>query len=320
VTDTGAWVLEILDRSGRVQHRLPAGPGDLSLGRAPDNDVVLDDPFVDPHHAVLSIDEADVRLRDLGSLNGTWLGSRRRVDAAALSHGQRVHLGHSVVRLRARDATVPPARRDATSHGVLSAFRRPTVLVLCLLLAIATLALDAWLEETRTLGAGILANQLSYPLLGLLFWAGLWSVINRVVSHRPNFAAHLAIGALALAGLFVADQGVPLVAFALDWHAAAPWWVLGVEILVVGLALFAHLQFISPGRRPVQALSAVAVSAVLIGSPDLGDWLRRDDFSSFPLLDPLLKPPATKMVDGRSVEEFFGDASRFRDELEQTSP
>ncbi len=315
-TATG-WVLEVLDRGGRVLRRVWTQPGVLRVGRALDNDVVLDDPFVDAHHLDLVVTPEGVHVEDRDSMNGTWLAARRRVRHASLSDGQKVQVGHSTLRLRSPAASVPPAWRDATSHGWVSVFRRPLVLFACLVLAILALGFDAWVEETRSLSAGILANQLAYPILGLLFWAALWSGMNRVSSHQPNFGVHLGIGALALAGLFIGDQGVRLLAFAFDWHDAAPWGELGAEITVIGLALFAHLQYIAHGRRSLQALGAVVVSAVLIGSPALGDWLRRDDFNSLPALNPLLKPPAARLVEGQSIEGFLDQAERFRDDLRQ---
>jgi hypothetical protein len=313
---SSGWLLEVLDQSGRVQSRVPIEPGRLTLGRSPDNDVVLDDPYVDPCHAVLHVDAEGVRLRDLDSLNGAWLDGRRRIREAPLEAGQSVQLGHSRVRLHSLSATVPPAWRDATSHGWAAQFRRPLVLVFSLLLAVAGLAFDAWLEETRRLSAGILANQLAYPLLGLLLWAGLWSGINHVTSHRAYFSAHLAIGASALALLFFGEHAVLVIAFAFDHHAAAPWMLLAVEILVVGGALFAHLQYVVHGRRGLQAVGAVLVAAILFGSPALGDWLRRDDFSSHPFLNPLLLPPAVQQVEGQSVQGFLDEATPLRDSVE----
>ncbi len=318
MTGAAGWLLEVLDRAGRVQSRIPVDDGALTLGRAPDNDVILEDPYVDPHHAVLEVGAGGVRLRDLDSLNGAWLDGRRRVRETRLDGGQSVQLGHSRVRLRSVTAAVPPAWRDATSHGWAAQFRRPWVLVVALLLALGGLAFDAWVEETRRMSAGILANQLAYPLLGLLFWAGLWSGVNLVTSHRAHFGAHLAIGASALAFLFLGEQAVLLAAFAFDHHAAAPWLLLAVEILVVGAALFTHLQYVMHGRRGLQAAGALFVAAVLFGSPALGDWLRRDDFSSHPLLNPLLLPPAVKQVDGRSIEEFIGDAEALGEALESS--
>lgn len=316
MSQPGGWILEVLDRGGRVQQRKPMESGVLAIGRAPDNDIIVDDPFVDPHHAELLLDGSGPRVRDLDSLNGTWLDGRRRVSEARLTHGQAVQLGHSVLRLRSVDAAVPPAWRDATSHGWVAWFRRPGVLALGLLLAAASLVFDAWLEETRRLNPGILANQIAYPLLGLVLWAGLWAGINRISSHRANFGVHLAIGAWAWAILFLGDQLARFLAFAFDWHASASWSLLIQEIAVTGVALFVHLQYVAHGRRPLQALGALTVSAILFGSPVLGDWLRRDDFSPQPFLNPLLLPPAAKIADGRSVAVFLEDAEGLRSEVE----
>jgi ABC-type multidrug transport system ATPase subunit len=46
----------------------------VTIGSAPDNDVVLDYPIISGHHARLLIDGEQVTLEDLGSLNGTAVG------------------------------------------------------------------------------------------------------------------------------------------------------------------------------------------------------------------------------------------------------
>jgi pSer/pThr/pTyr-binding forkhead associated (FHA) protein len=48
-----------------------------ALGRAADNQVVLDDQFVSSHHASLSLRDGAWWLRDLGSTNGTLLNGRQ---------------------------------------------------------------------------------------------------------------------------------------------------------------------------------------------------------------------------------------------------
>jgi ABC-type multidrug transport system ATPase subunit len=62
-------VLEV--RRGDGRHELVLSPGETSIGRAPDNDVVVDDPLVSRHHARLRWDGACLRVTDLGSSNGT---------------------------------------------------------------------------------------------------------------------------------------------------------------------------------------------------------------------------------------------------------
>ncbi len=43
----------------------------ITIGRAPDNTIVIDDPSVSAHHAELRLVGEDYRLKDLGSTHGT---------------------------------------------------------------------------------------------------------------------------------------------------------------------------------------------------------------------------------------------------------
>jgi pSer/pThr/pTyr-binding forkhead associated (FHA) protein len=63
-----------------------------SIGRNPSSDVFLDDITVSRRHAELRRSGARFELRDLGSLNGTYV-NRERVDAVALSSGDEVQIG-----------------------------------------------------------------------------------------------------------------------------------------------------------------------------------------------------------------------------------
>ena len=58
-----------------------AGEDQLSVGRQPDCDLVLDDPSVSKTHAVLRWDDANKRcsVQDTGSTNGTFLNASIRV-------------------------------------------------------------------------------------------------------------------------------------------------------------------------------------------------------------------------------------------------
>ena len=65
----------------------------ITIGRSPDNDVVLDSPTVSRHHAVVErIKEGVFRLRDLGTPNGVFVNGRR-VKSAILKAGDKVQIG-----------------------------------------------------------------------------------------------------------------------------------------------------------------------------------------------------------------------------------
>ena len=72
-------LVELLDRAGSViaRHRFDQLP--VRLGRAYDNDVIVDDPFVAPSHVQIERREDGVLIaRDLGTRNGTHAVAKLR--------------------------------------------------------------------------------------------------------------------------------------------------------------------------------------------------------------------------------------------------
>jgi hypothetical protein len=63
-----------------------------AIGRHPDSEVFLDDITVSRRHVVVERDRDGYTLRDVGSLNGTYV-NRKRVDEARLRFGDEVQIG-----------------------------------------------------------------------------------------------------------------------------------------------------------------------------------------------------------------------------------
>ncbi|HWB55765.1 MAG TPA: FHA domain-containing protein [Gaiellaceae bacterium] len=64
----------------------------VSLGRAPECEIFLDDVTVSRRHAVVTRGADGFTLHDEGSLNGTYV-NRRRVESAKLEDGDEVQIG-----------------------------------------------------------------------------------------------------------------------------------------------------------------------------------------------------------------------------------
>jgi len=64
----------------------------VTVGRHPDSDIFLDDVTVSRRHAELVRDEDATSVRDLGSLNGSYVNGER-VDQRALATGDEVQIG-----------------------------------------------------------------------------------------------------------------------------------------------------------------------------------------------------------------------------------
>ncbi len=63
-----------------------------TVGRHPESDIFLSDLTVSRRHAEVMISESGFEVRDVGSLNGTYV-NRQRVDSAQLQNGDVVQVG-----------------------------------------------------------------------------------------------------------------------------------------------------------------------------------------------------------------------------------
>jgi pSer/pThr/pTyr-binding forkhead associated (FHA) protein len=71
----------------------------VRIGRAPDNDIVLEDPVVSTHHAVIRVVAGASLIEDLDSTNGLAIGNpANKVSQAKLSAGDVVYFGSRAVR------------------------------------------------------------------------------------------------------------------------------------------------------------------------------------------------------------------------------
>lgn len=87
--DSSAW---LVDPAG---HRYQLTSVATRIGRAPDNDIVVDDPKVSRTHAAIIDTGTGYAVTDLRSANGVELGDSRVQGSAPLAGGDRIHIcGH----------------------------------------------------------------------------------------------------------------------------------------------------------------------------------------------------------------------------------
>jgi FHA domain len=91
--------LRWIDQDGvRRSYSLPLQNGFMvSIGRAPDNDIVLQVNGVSRYHAQISSEDNSVQVNDLNSRNGTYVNSSRIFKPHTLSIGDSVQLGEAVL-------------------------------------------------------------------------------------------------------------------------------------------------------------------------------------------------------------------------------
>jgi len=134
-----------LQYDGRVLKEYVVMSG-MTIGRLPDNTVIIDNPAVSGHHARVFVDGDRVILEDLKSTNGTFV-NEQHVTRHLLQHGDRVLVGkHQLVydRAGAEAAAGEPAIAGIGDTMYLDTKKHRTLL--------ATLR-DARVEADKAIGA-----------------------------------------------------------------------------------------------------------------------------------------------------------------------
>lgn len=280
----------------------------LTLGRAWDNDVVLDDPHVAAHHLRLARgDDGRWTAEDLGSRNGVFVDGRRTA-RATLEPGSELRLGQTVVRLHGAGDAVAP-EQPLPQHGA----AWPAALA-CIALLFALELAGLWLNE---IGEPKLIRYLT-PLLTIAAvvaaWTCAWSVLSRVFDGHAQVGRHLRIVGAGLLAFSLWQQLAEFGAFALSWPALAQGTYV-VGWLLFAAICFAHLRVVGRSFVPLKAAAVLALAGLGITMQTLkqSDW--RATYGRAEVLQ-RLEPPWMRVVAPQPEGAFFDGSAALQAKLD----
>ncbi|MEJ7602427.1 MAG: FHA domain-containing protein, partial [Kofleriaceae bacterium] len=107
-----SYTLQVLGQADEPQRPVAVGARPIVVGAHASCDLVLDDLKVSRRHAEIAVVTDGIRIKDLGSTNGTWWQGTR-IGEVVVPAGSSVRFGETPVRISAADApSLPPSDRD----------------------------------------------------------------------------------------------------------------------------------------------------------------------------------------------------------------
>src|SRR5207245_6290550 len=98
----------------RVLKEIPLDKPRFKISRKPDNDLVIDNPVVSGHHALIVSEEGVFFIEDLGSTNGTFVNDAK-VQKEKLKNSDCIVVGKHVLIYQDEIAAPPPPPDEAES-------------------------------------------------------------------------------------------------------------------------------------------------------------------------------------------------------------
>lgn len=312
-------VIELLDRDGAVRQSVKVGAWPLCVGRAFDNDLVLDDPHTAPRHLRIAPDDGGQLTLTVGEtlngvqLNGRTLAAGEQAPLPAGPHDRPLSLvlGRTQLRLRLASEVLAPEQALGVTRVLTQGW--PTLAGLALAAALV-LGFNTWLEAEPELLAKSLAS-FAISALGVgIGWAGAWTLLSKVFAHRGHFGWHLRVMLLAALAWEALLAGSALLAFAFSWPWATDFnFVPAYAIL--GVMLYFHLQAVEP-LHPRRTLG-FAVGSALIGL-GLSLWfnVQATDRAGSELYMNHLFPPALRVARPVELPQFMQGVAELQSRLD----
>jgi hypothetical protein len=304
----GPWTIEMLARNGEVLHRHRAATLPIRVGRAYDNDFIVDDDYAAAHHASIEAGpDGKPVMRDLGTRNG--LNHRgKRVQQVALSGDTVVRMGHTSLRVRPADYPVPAELLDRTMHGWEGLLPGLVGVLLAGLVAL----LVTWLLDAQPFE---LLNYVLAPAAGIgaaLLWSSLWAFVNRLFGRHARLGRHLFIFGCGMAALVGFRLLAALIAYAYSLEWLTRYGAHAAVATVAGIVYF-HLATIKPALR-LRLLCAGA--AVLASSLVLIVNQQRHGRVADELYMAVLLPPEVRASPDATVAEYMAQVEAMRARLD----
>ena len=304
------WI-EVVSRDGHVYARERIEADEARIGRAFDNDVVVDDPHVAPHHLRIHRGEdGELVAEDLGTMNGLYAEhGDERVARMSLAREPGLRIGRTVLRVHDAAHPVAPEKPLAPPRAHVS-----WALGLAAGLAALTLLLS-WLDLTSEPTASRLVLPLLAVVVAVVLWGSAWALLSRIFSGQAHFAAMIRIALTGTVALTLWQQLAEWLGFGLAWRDVNDLQGLGGWAILVAVC-YAHLRAIGPKHMGAALGLVVALAATGAGLQYIGKSESRKTFGQRATLGEL-KPPAMRLVPLASSEDFFRGAAQVKQKVDE---
>lgn len=304
------YFVEILSRAGEVVQRHRVAQLPIRLGRAYNNDFILDDVHTAPHHVEVKLDEqGKLVVQDVGSRNGIVAHGKRHSTLQIDGHTV-MRLGQTNVRIRSSDFQVEEEAADTNNYAWEG--WRPAALGLLLVLLIGSFS--TWYGDTEKFSIARYIVALA-PLVAIcLLWSGIWSFANRLFGGHTRFGRHVFIAGCGMMASGVWSDFSGFFAYAFSWE-----WITRygshVSVIVGATMLYFHLMTIKP-RAPRRWLMSSLLLAVLGSSLVLLSNYQRTGRLADELYMGDLFAPSVRVSSSEAVAQFMQQSAQLKAEVD----
>lgn len=286
-----------------------------TIGRALDNDIILSDLSVSPHH--LKIDKTengDIEVTNISDENGTTLNKEEMAEGQGnlISCPSTLWLGHSKIRLLSPDMPVEPTKLWACS-GIFCLLTKKLWAFTLTFILLGLFTLDHYLGTPVEKPLSYFINESFTSVLYLIGFFLIIAGISRLATHRWDLVPALSIATLffLVPKLFSYSSELINYYFSSTTFSDVSLYLLDFFLLPVLLVLFMTRIAHSPLWPSIGVSLLVSSPFIAIKAKELADDFTRPDFSQLPSYNKTLSSLDIRQEKSISTIDFLEQADTY---------
>lgn len=311
--------VEWTGRGSRYSELQKVSGKSIRIGRGYDNDIVLTDPHVGIHHALIEeTDDGELILQDLDSVNGTYTKGHQPVSTGhKFSSGEEFVLGKTKLRIFRLDHALPEAIRLTWVEKLAHTCGIPFVAGLAFSIALLMSLFFQYIADVNEFHVGREFVTALGALLLVSIWPVCWSIFARVRKHEARFFSHWTATLVFIILVTLVQKFHNWMAF----HTGINFVLQMVSVLLYflfALLLIWFNYYLSVFQAARQRwLYSILFTGILSGIAYVAFSFDDERFARRPQYHAALYPPFASFYTARSVDDYlheaesiFEDASR----------
>lgn len=313
-----AIVVEILSKDGKVIQHFHVEKPNITIGRAYDNDVRIDDPYICPHHASFE-EQPDSSLlvaTDLNSLNGVKVDGDSG-HAKQLGYDDIVTLGRSRIRIFKPCQQVAPTLVLSKLEENMEWLSLRRVCIAILAVFTALIATKYFANNIGEFNLSVFVKVLMAAALTAAIWPLFFALLSKLAKKEPRIISQLSMVWLFMISTELLDYIKVFVEFNTGATTAVYWLALLTKSVLFFSLLWFTLFIAFHQSKSIR--NGIAITGTLLISlyTLMPHFFGKTDFNPNPSYSAKILAPSFRLGAANDTQSFVEDSQMIFDNLKQ---
>lgn len=302
--------VELVGRGSRHFDLQHVSGDQITIGRGFDNDIIVSDPHVCAHHAMIETsDSGEMLLKDLGSVNGTFTQKHQAVGQAhSIASGDEFIVGKTRIRIYLREHAVPASIQLTWVEKLAHLIGKPLFIGAVFVLAVLMSVYFQYANEVTTSHIGREVITAVGVLLLIAIWPAGWMLYARSKKHDARFLAQLSATIIYVVLITLIQKVNKWLAFNFGMSLGLDMLSSSLYIMLTFLLVWLNYYLSIFQASKKRWIYTASFTTLLASFAYVSSTFDAEKFKSRPEYNITLYPPALTAYSTQTINEYLQSA------------